>query len=400
MTNFTDGVGGKPIFTKLVERPNFIVNEELNAGMLHQAFDWDRQAFINTEYARIFSSTDKFHGKPLIGATEAKGNVIEISNNRFRFCLSGGSAQRATITGVACTDARPGYQNTEFQIIVDRPWFSVSEVITPAHNQILCLVRHNAAYGTKSYRKISNNQYEYTIQLITESANAYVDAKYIAEQANWYSRGGNVANESNDEGIGFGFYQVFESEGQVAQHSVKFEITDKAARMALRYANSKGQDPACKESDMADAHRMLWVQKTATRGNGKLEKKEFSIPLVDAMCNNKLYEAVEFTLGYGKKSSSMLSRQGYVITTASGLREQMESGWVKEYNGTMTLRELEEWFDTILRNRVPDAQQKIVLSCGREFRRLFDRMIKADSSSFLTLDTHFIRSGEDYRHLD
>jgi hypothetical protein len=31
---------------------------------------------------------------------------------------------------------------------------------------------------------------------------------------------------------------------------------------------------------------------------------------------------------------------------------------------------------------------------------MFDRMVKADGSSFLTLDTHFIRKGKDYKHMD
>ena len=142
---------------------------------------------------------------------------------------------------------------------------------------------------------------------------------------------------------------------------------------------------------------MLWV-----KYEDKVTQKPLAkfMAVMDAEAYNELYQNVEHTLMFGKQSSTMMSPEGHQILTASGLREQLESGWTLTHNGNMSLEELEDWFDSIIKDRISEGEQKIVLSAGREFRKMFDKMIKADSKSFVTIDTLFIRKGEDFRHLD
>lgn len=44
-----------------------MVTEQLQGRHLHQAFGTDNLANINIGYAQIFSSTDRYHGKPMVG---------------------------------------------------------------------------------------------------------------------------------------------------------------------------------------------------------------------------------------------------------------------------------------------------------------------------------------------
>lgn len=378
---------------QVVETSGFVASEEITGGMLHQAFGWDEPYLINTHFAQIFAASQKYHGKPLLGMTEAKGKSMEIPSHAFRFTLSGGTFQKARVTAVVCTDPKPGLHNTEFQVVFDKPWFNISDVIQPADNKYRVRVMHNPLYGNKAYKAVAPNQYEYTLRLITETAYSYLKPEYIEEQAEWNQVSSAVANESNQDGGGFSFYSVFESEGQVQQHAKQISISDRAARMCYNAAQTQDYSEV---SAIGDYHKFVWTPLT----NGQGEMRLFGMQLMEAKMRDTLYSDVEDTLMFGKKSSNMYSAEGYTIYTASGLREQIESGWVLEHNGNLTLREMEAWFDSIMRDRIDTNKQKIVLSCGREFRKMFDRMVKAESSSFLTLDTHFIRSGEDFRHLD
>ena len=55
--------GLKP--TKLTE--GLGVRGELNAGHLSAAYGIDRPDYINMGYAQIFSATDRYYNKPMIG---------------------------------------------------------------------------------------------------------------------------------------------------------------------------------------------------------------------------------------------------------------------------------------------------------------------------------------------
>ena len=78
---------------------------------LHQTFGTENLANINMGYAQIFSATNRYYGKPLVGMTEAKGKIKIIDRSGFRWELSGGNAQKARITNKVNTDPKPGLYN-------------------------------------------------------------------------------------------------------------------------------------------------------------------------------------------------------------------------------------------------------------------------------------------------
>ena len=179
---------------------------------------------------------------------------------------------------------------------------------------------------------------------------------------------------------------------QIQQHSIKVAVSDKVARRCKQAAESKDSS-----DEFGKYLKMLWV-----KYEDKVEGKPMArfMSLLDAEAFNELYQNVEFTLVFGQASNNMISPEGHQILTSSGLRQQLESGHTLEHNGSLSLEEMEDWFDSIIKDKISEGEQKIVLSAGREFRKMFDRMIKADAKSFVTVDTLFIREGKNFRDLD
>jgi hypothetical protein len=149
----------------------------------------------------------------MIGLTEAKSKVKTISRSGFRWELSGGNSQKARITQVACTDTRPGLHLQPFDIVVDKPWFNVSDIIIPQDNTKPCKVMTYGNTQSRAHHQVGPNAFRYTVQYITNNGNEYLPAKFLQEGQEWCKVSSAVATEDNIDGGGFQFYSVFESEG-------------------------------------------------------------------------------------------------------------------------------------------------------------------------------------------
>lgn len=68
--------GVKP--TKIT--PGLGVRGEVNSEHLHMAFGIDQPHHINMGYARVFSATDRYHGKPMVGMTRNLVSFVEIQS--------------------------------------------------------------------------------------------------------------------------------------------------------------------------------------------------------------------------------------------------------------------------------------------------------------------------------
>ena len=395
MSNFENAkfIPGNRKQTRITD--GLVVSGEIKGHPLHQIFGTENLENIDMGYAQIFAASTQYAGKPILGMTQAKGKIKTIDRRGFRWQLSGGDCHKGRITGIGCTDPKPGYQKQTFDIIVDKPWFSISDVVIPQDQEYPCVVVpiQDNAYS-RAYIMEGSNQYRYTLSLITDSLNEFLPSEYLQLQQEWYKVSSLVADEDNQDGGGFNFYSVFENEGQIQQFACKFECSDKTAKRVYQ-AKKKGKDLT---DDLRGYDKMLWVK----LGDGKVKGEPLAgfMSVMEAKMLDRLYSDCEWSLIFGKHSSTLQSPEGHRMLTTSGLRQQLESGWKLEHNGNLSLQQMEDWFDNILRDRISEGKQKIVLSAGREFRKMFDRMIKADARTFVTIDTLYIRKGEDYRHLD
>lgn len=127
-------------------------------------------------------------------------------------------------------------------------------------------------------------------------------------------------------------------------------MSDKAARKAKAFADG---DPSVSSNDLgryADSIKHMWTSLGRPKAEGLPIVRFMSI--LDSEALNELYRNCENTLMFGQESSNMYSPEGYQIYTASGLRETLKSGWVLQHNGNMTLSEMEDWFDSILKDKI------------------------------------------------
>lgn len=364
---------------------------------LNEAYGSENDETINVGFAQLWSASSRYNKKPLIGMTEAKGKVKFINRAGFRWQLSGGNAQRARITNVRCTDPKPGQLLQPFEICVDKPWWNVSDIIQPETNKLRFRVEPMEGSSIKSYKQIGPNAFVYRIRIVSDDQRAFCPPAFIQLNKEWNKVSSAVATEDNIDGGGFQFYSVFESTGVTQQHSVKVSLTDKVARRCKQAIVDKNT-PDAQDPTVTKWAQMVWFRGSDNKLDNAPQYR--FIPLMDAEANEELYRNVENTLVFGKFSQSMVSPEGHQIFTASGLREQLESGHVYEHDGSMSLGELEEFFDNIMKDKVSEGQSKIVLGAGIKFRQMFDKMIKNESKSFVTMDTMFIRKGEDFRHLE
>ena len=72
MTNFNGAAFQPGRVRQLHQTENFIVNEEITGGMLHKAFGIDQPYMLNTNYAQIFSASNRYFVKPMIGMLAAQ----------------------------------------------------------------------------------------------------------------------------------------------------------------------------------------------------------------------------------------------------------------------------------------------------------------------------------------
>lgn len=370
--------------------PGLGVRGEVTSSHLHMAFGVDQPHNINMGYARVFSATTRYYGKPMVGMTEAKGNIKLLSSHIYRWRLSGDMYQKLRVTRVTTNDVRPGLNHSAFTLVLDKPWFQVPDIIQGEDN------RYRLRVTNEEPTELGINEFEYTVELVTDNPNEFFPAELLMEGMEFCKVSSAVANEANQDFGGFQFATIFESEGQLGQFAVKFELTDRAARKAKQCAD---------EGKHGDEYygqyiNQLRVPFMSTDENGNIQKWTNFMSMAEAEMHNRVYEDVENAMMLGKASSWMTSKEGYIITTGSGVRQQLESGNVLQHNGNMTLSQLNDWFTAILKDKRDRGDAKIVLSCGIKFAEMFDRMVKADSSTFLTLDTHFIRKGSDYHHMD
>jgi hypothetical protein len=294
---------------------------EIKGLHMHQAFGLENYANINVGYAQIFAATDRYHGKPLTGMTEAKGKVKKINANGFRWELSGGAAQKARITKVINSDTYPGINHSKIDIVVDKPWFNISDIIQPDSNKYRLRVMESDD-GSRRTRRLGPNQYQYTLQLVTNSDKAFIPRKFLEKNAEWNKVSSAVADEDNIDAGGFQFYSIFQSEGQVQQHSTKIEVSDKTARRAHALAKGDSSISAADLGRYANSIKHMWTSVGREKTTGEPVVRFMS--LLETEMFNELYRNVENTLMFGTESNILYSPEGHQIFTASGLREQLE----------------------------------------------------------------------------
>lgn len=362
VTTITDGIGGNSfnsmhlISTYGLDKPH-----DLSAG--------------SVELAQIFSASDRYQDKPLIAATEAKGKKIYLKSNQFTWKLRAHQKQRFRIMEVVETAARPGENETLFSIVLDKGWLREPDVISGEHNEYPLEI-----VGEPMQRGLG---WEYRVRMQDSSNGRYFPSTLFAVGREFWKVSTSVADEMNEKYGTIQFNSIFELRSHTGNVAEKLQFTDRALRVDI---NNRG-------GEMLKYWNVPFLD-----NNGKRYNK--FVPMAEAEMMNQVYEDIEWALNYGRKSIRK-GPNGYLKRTPAGLRQQLEDAHQLLHNGNLTLSRLEEWLNGIYYGRkdATPASRSIVLSTGEMGAKMFDQMVKSEISNFLTVDSHFIRSGGDFRHL-
>ena len=360
-TQVTEGLGGN----------------SFNSTHLINTYGLDKPHNLSADaknIATLFSATDRYQDKPIIGMTEAKGKKTYLTSSHFTWKLRGYRKQKLRIKEVIETSLRPGENMQTFEVVLDRPWFKYPDI----------LIGENSEYPVEvvSMRPRGLN-FAYTLKLQTDDAARFFPKELLEIGREFMKVSTSVADEMNQDYGTMQFNSVFELRSITGNVAEKVQFTDKALRVDKNSGESK---------ETLSQWRVPFLDnKNKTYYN--------FMPMAEAEVWNNVYEDVEWALNYSRKSFGK-SPQGYVTKTIPGLRQQIEFGHNMTHNGNLTLSRLDEWISAIYRGRkdATAAARKLVLMTGEMGSLMFSQMVASEASSFLTVDNYFI-SGKDPRHL-
>lgn len=344
-----------------------------DSDMLAAAYDAGKPHVFDKLMGQVFSSTDRFNGKPLIGMTLAKGKSTEIDNEVYRWKLVGAQEKNLRIVeeldSNATTGATAGINRSEFRIKLDEGWYAYPDVIEGEHDDYKLEIVDGPVQD--------GNGYIYTVKLQTDSFVKYVPPTILEVGKEFSKVWTSVPSEFNSDFGTMQFGSTFELECQLGAYAQEFTVTDKAMREDGRLAIPvpfRGKD-------------------------GKVKTQEKWMPLAEAKNEDELYKGIEYAAWKGEKSTS-IAKNGYLKRTGPGVRQQLRDGHTMFYSGALTESMLEDYLDGIFFSRVSEGDRKITAMTGSMGAIAFHNLLASASSSFLTVDTNYIqRVGSSPRHL-
>lgn len=360
-TQVTEGIGGN----------NF------NSAHLISTYGMDKPHNLDAgrELAQIFSASDRFADKPILAATEAKGKKVYLTSNQYTWKLRGHLKQKFRVVAVVETSLRPGEGNTTFRIVLDKGWLKEPDVMIGEHNEYpVEIVGDPVKTGLG---------WEYTVRLQDENPSASFPVDLLQEGREFQKISTSVVDESNTKYGTIQFNSVFELRGQTGNVAEELTFTDRALRVDI---NNRG------------GNQLMYWSIPMLDNKGKQYNR--FMPMAEAEMMNQIYEDIEMGLNLSRKSTRRASN-GYIKRTPAGLRQQLEDAHLLLHNGNLTLSKLDDWLTSIFYGRKDATPQsrKVVIQTGEMGAKMFDRMVKAEASSFLTVDSNYVRNGGDFRHL-
>lgn len=345
---------------------NFVDSQYLAAS-----YDTSKPHVFENTLTKIFTSSDRFTGKPLMGMTAAKGKVKEIDNEIYRWYLQGAEEKCARIIENIETSNTPGIGRTMFRIKLDLDYFMSPDVLFGEDpDYALQIVEGPIQDGTG---------YIYTVRLQTDDNSKFFPTQYLEPGREFSKVWTSVQSELNSE---FGTQQYpssFQLESQVGAFAQKFELSDKALREQGRISVDFGYtDPM----------------------SGKFSKVTKFLPMAEAKMHNELYQSMEAQMWYGERSTYEGNVGHYWKKTGPGLRQILRDGHIEYYNGQLTEQRLIDYLMDIFFSRVDEGNRKVTVMTGTGGSIMFHDMLAASSRAFLQVDTNWTKMiSENPRHL-
>lgn len=333
---------------------NFVDSQYLGAS-----YDTGKPHIFENTLTKIFTSSDRFTGKPFMGMTAAKGNVKEIDNEIYRWYLQGAEYKCARVLeNLESTNLTPGINRTTFRIKLDLDYFMAPDV----------LMGEDADYSLEILEGpyADGVGYIYTVRLQTDDNTKLFDPTLLEVNREFSKVWTTVASEYNEE---FGTQQYnssFMLESQISAFAQKFELTDKALRQQGRIS-----------IDFGYTNPMT----------GKFSKVTKFLPMAEAKMHDELYMGMEAQAWYGERSTNESNVTRYWKKTGPGIRQILRDGHTETYSGGMSEQMIIDYLMDIFFSRVAEEDRKVVAFTGTGGSIAFHDMLAASARAFLQQDT-------------
>ena len=336
----------------------------INSQYLSAAYDTGKPDMLDTVLSTIYSAKSRFFsGKILTGLT--KGSPIgtkELTTETFRWRLQGAETRNAVVvTNVESGNTAPGLNGVTFRVKFDLNYYSRPDVLLPRDTEWPCEIV-DGPYA-------DGDGYIYVLRLQGDDPTRYLPSSMLEVGAEWSKAWTSVTSEINDQ---FGTQQYaapFMLESQVGAFAQKLTITDKA----LRDEGRLGFD---------------FIHTDPNTGKQMVIKR--FLPYAESKMWDALYDGMEAQSVYGVRQTKA-GADGNWIKTSPGLREQMKDGHTEYINTPPTVTRLKDYLMDIFFAREDESNRDVVAMTGTLGAISWHDALAAVASSFLTMDTHYIR---------
>ena len=336
----------------------------VDSDLLATAYDAMQPHKFEQLMGQIFSASDRFSNKPLLGMTLAKGKYEEVDNEIYRWKLvSGAEKKLVVVENLEAGNATPGIAKSIFKVKLSEDWCAEPDVLFPENNNFpLEIVGEPDPDG---------DGYIYSMRIQTDDESLFLPPELLEEGREFTKVWTSIASEFNEIRGGQQTESIYELESQLGYFGQELTVTDKLMRNQGR----------------------LGINVPVIKG-GKVATVEAFLPYYVAKMNDELYQSIEAQLMFGHKSTSP-GPKGYWKKTGPGLRQLLAEGWIEYYNGVLTETLLREYLMDIFVSRVSEDNRSVVAMTGTGGSLVFHDMLTNASSGFFQIDTNWIRVEQD-----
>jgi len=358
-------------------------------------FNYEAPHRFDAYIAKTYASSDRFNTKMFTGMTLAKGKFKEIMQDRYTWMLEDDDEKAFTVMAfVESGNTAIGWNNSEFQFVLDEFWMHEPDVIIGEDNNFpIEIVGNPVPHAASGYAL-------YVGRLQDTDPEAVLPADQLQEGMIFRKQSTSVGT-SNNQIFGttqFGSYTELECQiGQYGEHVI---LEDKLIRQEKIMREQKG-----KADQFSSGYYIPLSQKPLGDHSGKDPKTKIERGMFVMAAENQVFKQIEHDREWACLYGRAGSRKDYtgrtIKRTAPGIRQLQSDGHLFYHNGSISAQELKDFTMDIWFSREDESNRKLTIDTGTGGSDLFHILLANEANSFLTVDTNFIQKagGADPRHL-
>lgn len=290
----------------------------------------------------------------------------------------------------ASTDT-PGKGNLPFKIAADKDYLHEPAIIKLGGHGLPSL----RILGYPVQR--SANSFEYEVVIQDGDANAWIPVAELQPDKTFVRISSGVSDEMNQKYAPDEYGDMYKLQSWVSNYANKAEFTDKFIRteIASRMRGEKVQGNysigGTRQNGGAVTSGYVYQTDVRDKVEGKMIQKGTFITAVEARLEERTMMDREMAMQFSRLEKTTDRDSGRVIKFAPGWEQLVQDGWYLEHNGSLSLDQMFEWLNNIFLSKRSFTDRKIKLSGGEAAIRWLSKLIYAEYSALLTLDTHLVQ---------